>query len=347
MRTALVATASVFLLALPCAVQAATVTPVMTGLDNPRGLALGPEGALYVAEAGRGGAGPCALLRGLPRCYGATGAVSRLWKGRQARIVGNLPSMSDAEALEVTGPHDVSVPGVGRVQVTIGLGTNPADRAEFGAVGALFGTLVQLTGRSGAWRVVADVSAHEAAQNPAGGPIDSNPYGVLDERGGAVVADAGANALLRVHPSGRVSTLAALRSRPGDVTDSVPTAVVKGPDGAYYVSELTGAPFTDGTARIYRVVEGEAPTVFLDGFKTIIDIDFGPDGSLFVLQHATGPVFFSGPGQVIRVAPDGSRSVVLGGLDRPTSVLAAPDGSLYVSNRGAYVATGEVLHVVP
>src|SRR5512138_1235874 len=30
------------------------VTVVMSGLDNPRGLAFGPEGALYVAEAGRG-----------------------------------------------------------------------------------------------------------------------------------------------------------------------------------------------------------------------------------------------------------------------------------------------------
>jgi glucose/arabinose dehydrogenase len=37
---------------------AATTRVVMSGLDNPRGLAFGPEGALYVAEAGRGGPGP-------------------------------------------------------------------------------------------------------------------------------------------------------------------------------------------------------------------------------------------------------------------------------------------------
>jgi len=49
------------------------VTVVMSGLDNPRGLAFGPEGALYVVEAGRGGSGPCQMLRGLSRCYGATG----------------------------------------------------------------------------------------------------------------------------------------------------------------------------------------------------------------------------------------------------------------------------------
>jgi glucose/arabinose dehydrogenase len=32
--------------------RAATVTVAMSGLDSPRGLAWGPEGALYVAEAG-------------------------------------------------------------------------------------------------------------------------------------------------------------------------------------------------------------------------------------------------------------------------------------------------------
>jgi len=61
------------------------------------------------------------------------------------------------------------------------------------------------------------------------------------------------------------------------------------------VSELTGVPFTAGVARVYRVEpDGGAPEVFLDGFKTIIDLDFGPDGSLYVLQHATGPSSFQG-----------------------------------------------------
>jgi hypothetical protein len=35
--------------------------------------------------------------------------------------------------------------------------------------------------------------------------------------------------------------------------------VVVGPDGAYYVSQLTGFPFPVGAANVYRVVPGSAP----------------------------------------------------------------------------------------
>src|SRR5688572_23799689 len=53
----------------------ATVTVVMTGLDNPRGLALHAQGALFVAEAGRGGDGPCIVAGGETYCYGPSGGV--------------------------------------------------------------------------------------------------------------------------------------------------------------------------------------------------------------------------------------------------------------------------------
>lgn len=325
---------------------AATSTPVMSNLDNPRGLAFGPDGGLYVVEAGRGGAGPCAVLRGQPRCYGPSGAVSRLLDGVQSRVVTGLPSYSDAAYTEVTGPHDVGFSGPGRMFITVGFGGDPAERGLFGPLGARFGTLLYVPGRL-PWRVVADISAHEGAVNPAGGPVDTNPYGLLAGLRGRMVADAGANALLHVAGDGTVSTVAAFRSRPLAMNDAVPTSVVEGPDGAYYVGELTGAPFPAGDARIYRVVPGQAPTVFQAGFKTIIDLDFGPDGSLYVLEHATGPVFFGGPGRIVKVAPNGVRSEVIGGLARPTSILAGDSGELYVTNQGVSLLTGEVLRIDP
>jgi hypothetical protein len=321
------------------------ITVVMGGLDNPRGLAFGPEGALYVVEAGRGGTGPCMMLRGRLRCYGATGAITRLWRGAQERIAIGLPSYADLAGEGVTGPHDISFLGRGGAFMTIGFSGNPALRGGFGNSGALFGTLVHVAA-SGQWNVVADIAAHESATNPDGSVVDSNPYGMLAEPSARIVADAGANSLFEVSANGDVSTLAVFPARPLRSTDAVPTAVVVGPDGAYYVSELTGHPFTEGAARIYRVVRGEAPTVFLEGFKTVIDLDFGPDGSLYVLQHATG-VAFEGPGQVIRITPEGTRTVVLGGLTSPTCLVVAADGTIYVSNHGISIGTGEVLKIEP
>src|ERR1051325_10841419 len=50
---------------------------VAKGLNNPRGLALGANGALYVAEAGKGGVGPCgAGAEGGQVCYGKSGALT-------------------------------------------------------------------------------------------------------------------------------------------------------------------------------------------------------------------------------------------------------------------------------
>jgi hypothetical protein len=349
-RRLIVALVVTFAVAVTGAGSAATTTAsvVMSGLDNPRGLAFGPEGALYVAEAGRGGPGPCIFLRPapMPFCYGPTGAVTRLWRGEQERVATGLPSYA-GPAGDATGPHDISFLGRGGAYVTIGLGFEGQPRSALAAVGDQFGWLVHMPA-SGGWRPVADIAAYEFAANPGGGPLDSNPYGLLAEPGSRVVADAGANALLRVAANGDISTLAVFQSRAqGRSTDSVPTAVAVGPDGAYYVAELSGVPFAAGAANIYRVVPGQAPTVAWSGFTTVIDLAFGPDGSLYVLEHSTGPVFFALPGRLIKVAPDGTRTTVIDGLTRPGSVAVGPDGALYVSNRSTSIGTGEVLRIEP
>lgn len=325
----------------------ATTTVVMSGLDNPRGLAFGPEGALYVAEAGRGGAGPCVLLpRGVEECYGATGAVSRLWRGKQVRIATGLPSRAGPTG-EASGPHDIALLGRGSAVVAIGLGIEGLPRSALGEVAEEFGWLVRLPA-SGRWRPIVDLAAFEFAANPDGGPLDSNPYGLLAEPGGWVVADGGANALFQVARNGDISTLAVFPSRAhGRATDAVPTAVAVGPDGAYYVAELTGVPFAAEAAAIYRVVPGQSPTVAWSGFTTVIDLAFGPDGSLYVLEHSTGPVFFALPGRLLRIAPDGTRTTVLDGLTRPGSVAAGPDGALYISNHSTEIGAGEVLRIEP
>jgi hypothetical protein len=63
--------------------------------------------------------------------------------------------------------------------------------------------------------------------------------------------------------------------------------VAVGPDGAYYVGQLTGFPFPVGGARVFRVVPGHRPQVFARGFTNIIDIAFDRHGRLHVLEIAS------------------------------------------------------------
>ena len=328
---------------------AAAVSVVMSGLDAPRGLAWGPEGALYVAEAGTAQVvGPCATVPRGASCYSGTGAVSRLWKGEQTRVVSGLPSHYNATTVDIAGPQDIDFQGRGNGYVTIGWGAPPAARSQLGALGPLFGTLIKLR-PSGGWSVEADISGFEAATNPDGGPVDSNPFGVLAEPGHQLVADAGGNSLVQVDADGTISLVAVFARVPAGAPTSepVPTEVKRGPDGALYVSILSGVPFTAGNAGIYRVVPGEPPVLYVGGFKTITDFDIAPDGTLWIVQYASSPTFFGGPGLLIRVDRDGTRTVVSAALANPTGVLVGPDGAIYVSNRGNLADVGEVLRIVP
>ena len=328
--------------------QAPTV--VMSALDNPRGLAFAPNGALWVTEAGRGGSGPCGISGGgETRCYGNTGAVSRLWKGKQSRVAEGMPSHALADGSTAGGPNGISFQGT--AYITLGLGGGIAYEEALGS--DFLGTLIHMP-TSGKWKVVADVALHEFEQNPAGGPIDSNPYGVLAEPDGRLVVDAGANALLSVAANGAIETLAVFPpiTNPTAVgppmIEPVPTAVARGPDGALYVGQLTGVPFAQGLANIYRVVPGQDPVVHCSGFKAIVSIAFGPGGDLYVVEHATGGLFFPpNSGQVSRVAPNCSRVAVLQGLDRPTAVAVGSDGAIYVTNHGITPGAGEVLRIAP
>jgi hypothetical protein len=317
-------------------------TVVMSGLDNPRHLAFGPEGALYVAEAGRGGPGPCLFLRGATQCAGSSGAVSRLWHGAQSRIVTGLPSYAQAGGGGATGPHAVSLHGLGNAYVTIGLAGNLTTRA---VMGQGFGRTVRFL-PNGNWGYEDDIAGYEQANNPDGNVPDSNTYAILAEPGQRVLTDAGGNDLLRVRANGSISTIAVFPARPGRSTDAVPTSVAVGPDGAYYVGELSGVPFNADDSHIYRVVPGQPVETYGPTFSFIIDLAWGPDGHLYVLQFATLPGL-TGPGILYRLESDGTKTPVVTDLIAPGGVVFGPDGALYISNRSVLAGAGEVLRFEP
>jgi hypothetical protein len=75
--------------------------------------------------------------------------------------------------------------------------------------------------------------------------------------------------------------------------EAVATSVAIGPDGDFYVGELKGFPAPLGNSKVWRIASsarnancGASPrcSVAYDGFTSIVDLAFGPDGTLYVAE---------------------------------------------------------------
>ncbi|KAB7744821.1 ScyD/ScyE family protein [Nostocoides sp. F2B08] len=333
---------------------------VASGLDNPRQLSFGPKGDLFVAEAGRGGEGPCMTgPEGDTVCFGKSGAITRVslgkgkHKGTQQRVLTKLPSVAAQGTAEVPagsqaiGPHDVVVEGSKKLVFTVGLGADPAVRKTEEALRDM-GTLRSATIGSKKTNLIADIAKHEARTNPIHDP-DSNPVGFIRHGSGYVVADAGGNTLVDVSKRGRMSTRAVFQDQlalappflglPAGTkipAQAVPTSVAKGPDGALYVSQLTGFPFEKGLANIYKVDKKGKVSVYASGLTNVTDLAFGPGNRLYAVQLSTEGLLTGPIGSVVAIPKGGgaTHTVVAQGLFAPYGIA--------IKGKTAYVTTGSV-----
>ena len=222
---------------------------------------------------------------------------------------------------------------------------------------------------NGKSRYLADLYAYDQANNPDGGEIGSNPYSIVSLGGeAALVADAGANDLLRITDEGQVELIAVF---PRELTpfgdgmipaEAVPTSVVVGSDGYYYVGELKGFPSPVNGSNIWKVAPdasgamcGESPDcvkAFAGGFTSIIDMVLGPDDKLYVaelesngwLALETGAPLIGGS---IKVCDTNTMTceTIATGIIMLTAIEFDKDGQLWATRNSLIPGLAEVFQV--
>ncbi|QYA24509.1 ScyD/ScyE family protein [Gramella sp. MT6] len=287
----------------------------------------------------------------------------------------------------IYGATEFALPGVTSVS-TVGRGimwatTGPIEPTEDTGQG------IHLVGNGGT-KLVANLFHFEEENDPDGAGVDSNPYSVVAlNANSALVADSGANDLLRVDNKGNIEVVAifpdemvstdnlkSLVGCPDPIAgfegfcnfppmlpaQAVPTSIVVGPDGYYYVSELKGFPAPTGASNIWRISPDASGAMcgtdpgcvkaFDGGFTSIIDMAFDSNGMLYVAEFDEKSWFAvevlgTVTGGTIKACDPETMQceVIASGIPILTSITFDKDGKLYATKNALIPGLAEVIEI--
>ena len=332
-----------------------TQTVVATGLNGPRGLKFGPDGMLYVAEAGTGGttstAGQCAQVIAPvgPYTGGKTARISRFdKKWNRTTVASGFPSTVDALG-DLMGVADLAWVDGNLLALLAGGGCSHGNPNVPNGI-ALVNT------HNGSWQIVANLSkyiqAHPAKYpDPGDFEPDGSFYSMIAYQNRIYAVEPNHGQVLSIGGPNDIYTAIDVSASQGHI---VPTAITER-DGDFFLGNLNLFPIEPTRARILTLSRSECSRSFIPGlqddggprslhvvaskagFTTVVGVELGPDGLLYVLELSdfadTHPD--PGNGKVVRIRSDGSIEDVATGLSVPSAMTFGPDGHLYVSNWGA------------
>lgn len=292
--------------------------------NNPYGIAIGPDGALYVTEVGN------SLVRKV-----TTAGVVTTFAGN-ANIFGATDGTTDAT---FNGPQGVAVDSSGNVYVADYSSNTIRKITSAGVVSTFAGT----AGTSGS----ADATGTAARFfSPSGLAVDSS--------GNVYVADTDNHTIRKITPAGVVTTVAGTAGSAGDADGNKATARLNSPravavdaGGNLYVADNgNNAVRKVDTSGAITTLAGKAGTFgSVDGigaaarFNLPTGIAIDSAGNLYVAEQPTSVIRKVTPAGVVTTlagtATNSGRTDATGAaarFDRPTSVAVDSAGNVYVTD---------------
>jgi plastocyanin/sugar lactone lactonase YvrE len=331
-------------LAGPVAVGPTTVSFYASNLYNPKVMAFGPDGTLYVAESGP----PGNVKVPLPLNFGGSGPIGTRAAikqippggGRARPFVSGLPNIGLYGGVEMLGAAAVTFYKGKLYEVAAGHMTVSPKLSQITPDGKL--------------HTVADVGEFNNDNPPPPDNGDAvplgNPYDMVALGDRLYISDGNYNRILVADPA--TGTLRILRTfHPGPVT----VGMAVSPDGKeIYVAQYGNAPYLPGSGYIDKVTPAGTVTKAVTGLTTPIDVAFAPDGTMYVLQYAAHfnakkLRYIANTGGLFRIDKDGSAHAIVTNLMFPTAMTFGKDGAIYLSDFGneANFGEGVLLRVVP